>query len=258
MKSQLAADKALLSAAGAKAGTGNAALNSAVASFEPLLFNNMVVVLDGFSRARHEAGIHALRLARSGSRAPRFEFYRDFCQLKVVDEHGEGPNDHAVWMTEEAGPITSSSLLLGGPAHDQPREDLSHFGFCPGAAAPRSMRLPNVAARQAASPGSRRLFPIRWDIAAPQGPRRLCHRVQLWSAAGPGRLIDASGALMAGARHSSDVRFTFRHPADAALERRGEAGAQGVNSRSPFSNRSPISSMADSGIDEWRASMTMG
>jgi len=48
MKSQLAADKALLSAARAKAGTGNAALNSAVASFEPLLFNNLVVVLDGF------------------------------------------------------------------------------------------------------------------------------------------------------------------------------------------------------------------
>jgi len=43
-------------------------------------------------------------------------------------------------------------------------------------------------------------------------------------------------------------------PSHATLERRGEAGAQGVNSRFPF-NRSPISSMADSGIDEWRASI---
>ena len=48
MESQLAAYKTLLTTARAKAGTGNAAFNSAVASFEPLFFNNLVVVLDGF------------------------------------------------------------------------------------------------------------------------------------------------------------------------------------------------------------------
>jgi len=48
MESQLAAYKTLLITARAKAGTGNAAFNSAVASFEPLFFNNLVMVLDGF------------------------------------------------------------------------------------------------------------------------------------------------------------------------------------------------------------------
>ena len=59
-------------------------------------------------------------------------FYRDFCQLTVVDEHGEGPNDHAIWMTEEGRADYVFVLLLGGPAHSQPREDLSHFGFALG------------------------------------------------------------------------------------------------------------------------------
>jgi hypothetical protein len=45
MESQLAAYKTVLTTARAKAGTDNAALNSAIASFEPLFFNNLVLVL---------------------------------------------------------------------------------------------------------------------------------------------------------------------------------------------------------------------
>jgi hypothetical protein len=45
MKSHLAAYKTLLTAARAKAGTGNTAFNSVVTAFEPLFFNNLVVVL---------------------------------------------------------------------------------------------------------------------------------------------------------------------------------------------------------------------
>jgi hypothetical protein len=48
MEAQLTAYQTLLTTARAKAGTGNAAFNSAVAAFEPLFFNNLVVVLDGF------------------------------------------------------------------------------------------------------------------------------------------------------------------------------------------------------------------
>jgi hypothetical protein len=48
LESHLAASKTLLSTARGKTGTGNAAFDSAVACFEPLFFNNLVVVLDGF------------------------------------------------------------------------------------------------------------------------------------------------------------------------------------------------------------------
>lgn len=58
------------------------------------------------------------------------EFYRDYCGLALVQEHGEGPNDHAVWMSvpgsENEFVIV---LLLGGTGHKQPDKDLSHYGF---------------------------------------------------------------------------------------------------------------------------------
>jgi hypothetical protein len=47
MESQLAAYRALRAAAGGKA-AGRAAASSALASFEPLFFNNLVIVLDGY------------------------------------------------------------------------------------------------------------------------------------------------------------------------------------------------------------------
>jgi len=46
MESQLAAYKVLVTTAREK--TSKSAINSAVDSFEPLFFNNLVVVLDGF------------------------------------------------------------------------------------------------------------------------------------------------------------------------------------------------------------------
>lgn len=58
------------------------------------------------------------------------EFYREFCGLEIVREHGEGPNDHAVWMTE-AGRKGNYVivLLLGGLGNNQAKSDLTHFGF---------------------------------------------------------------------------------------------------------------------------------
>src|SRR5262245_60769269 len=60
-------------------------------------------------------------------------FYREFCGLKIVDEHGEGSNDHAIWMTEDGreGQYVFV-LLLGGSGHQQREADLSHFGFAVG------------------------------------------------------------------------------------------------------------------------------
>jgi len=48
MESQLAAYNVLVTTAREKTGTSKSAINSAVDSFEPLFFNNLVVVLDGF------------------------------------------------------------------------------------------------------------------------------------------------------------------------------------------------------------------
>ena len=48
MELQLAAYKGLVTTAREKTGTSKSALNSAVDSFEPLFFNNLVVVLDSF------------------------------------------------------------------------------------------------------------------------------------------------------------------------------------------------------------------
>ena len=60
-------------------------------------------------------------------------FYRDYCGLKAVGEHGEGPNDHAVWMSEDGRETDYVFvLLLGGQGHAQPESDLSHFGFAVG------------------------------------------------------------------------------------------------------------------------------
>ena len=59
--------------------------------------------------------------------------YRDFCGLKAVGEHGEGPNDHAVGMSEDERETDYVFvLLLGGQGHTQPESDLSHFGFAVG------------------------------------------------------------------------------------------------------------------------------
>jgi len=58
------------------------------------------------------------------------EFYRRYCGLIVVHEHGEGPNSHAVWMSEPGREKEYVIvLLLGGKGNRQLEDDLSHFGF---------------------------------------------------------------------------------------------------------------------------------
>jgi catechol 2,3-dioxygenase-like lactoylglutathione lyase family enzyme len=60
-------------------------------------------------------------------------FYREFCGLKIVDEHGEGSNNHAIWMTEDGREKEYVFvLLLGGLGYSQRDADLSHFGFAVG------------------------------------------------------------------------------------------------------------------------------
>ena len=48
MESQLAAYNVLVATPREKTGTSKSAINSTVDSFEPLFFNNLVLILDGF------------------------------------------------------------------------------------------------------------------------------------------------------------------------------------------------------------------
>lgn len=57
------------------------------------------------------------------------DFYRDYCGLEMVREHGKG-DGRAVWM---AGPGEEQSFVLvllgGGPDHAQADGDMTHYGF---------------------------------------------------------------------------------------------------------------------------------
>lgn len=58
------------------------------------------------------------------------EFYEKYCGMKVIHEHGKGPNDHAIWMSEDGRETELVFVfLLGGQGHIQPKGDLTHFGF---------------------------------------------------------------------------------------------------------------------------------
>ena len=56
-------------------------------------------------------------------------FYRSYCGLEVVKEHGEG-SGRAVWL---ASPGEEQNFVLvliaGGPAHAQAEDDMTHYGF---------------------------------------------------------------------------------------------------------------------------------
>lgn len=105
MESQLAAYKTLLTTARAKAGTGNAAFNSAVASFEPLFFNNLVVVLDGFF-------VHRSRTLEGKEGNPLNEF-RMIC-TSLLQNHGVMCTDKTNNMTIKFSPAKSILKLQVG------------------------------------------------------------------------------------------------------------------------------------------------
>lgn len=57
------------------------------------------------------------------------DFYRDYCGLEMVREHGKG-DGRTVWM---ASPGEEQSFVLvllgGGPDHAQADGDMTHYGF---------------------------------------------------------------------------------------------------------------------------------
>jgi len=62
-------------------------------------------------------------------------FYRSYCGLSIVKEHGEGA-DRVVWMADQGeGPRFVLVLLGGGPLRVQDKADMTHYGFAVGSRA---------------------------------------------------------------------------------------------------------------------------
>ena len=56
-------------------------------------------------------------------------FYESYCRLRIVREHGFGP-ERTVWMAHgSSGGEFVLVLLGGGPEHGQVKSDMTHYGF---------------------------------------------------------------------------------------------------------------------------------
>jgi catechol 2,3-dioxygenase-like lactoylglutathione lyase family enzyme len=56
-------------------------------------------------------------------------FYRDYCGLALVKEHGSGEG-RTVWLASPGAEETFVMVLLGGgPEHVQAEGDMTHYGF---------------------------------------------------------------------------------------------------------------------------------
>lgn len=57
-------------------------------------------------------------------------FYRDYCGLEVVREHGASPEERTVWIGEPADPPQFVLVLIqGGKQREQASDDMTHMGF---------------------------------------------------------------------------------------------------------------------------------
>jgi catechol 2,3-dioxygenase-like lactoylglutathione lyase family enzyme len=56
-------------------------------------------------------------------------FYRDYCGLELVKEHGQGEG-RTVWLSSPGEEKNFVLVLLGGgPAREQDKDDMTHYGF---------------------------------------------------------------------------------------------------------------------------------
>jgi catechol 2,3-dioxygenase-like lactoylglutathione lyase family enzyme len=56
-------------------------------------------------------------------------FYRSYCGLEIVKEHGEG-DGRVAWLASPGEEQNFVLVLLGGgSAHDQDQDDMTHYGF---------------------------------------------------------------------------------------------------------------------------------
>jgi catechol 2,3-dioxygenase-like lactoylglutathione lyase family enzyme len=70
-------------------------------------------------------------------------FYRSYCGLEIVKEHGEG-DGRAVWLASPGAEENFVLVLLGGgPERAQDKDDMTHYGF----GVPRREDIDRIAAR---------------------------------------------------------------------------------------------------------------
>lgn len=56
-------------------------------------------------------------------------FYRDYCGMAIVKEHGEG-DSRVVWLATPGAEQSFVLVLLGGgPERTQDKDDMTHYGF---------------------------------------------------------------------------------------------------------------------------------
>jgi catechol 2,3-dioxygenase-like lactoylglutathione lyase family enzyme len=56
-------------------------------------------------------------------------FYRSYCGLEIVKEHGKGES-RVVWLASPGEKENFVLVLLGGgPAQKQDEDDMTHYGF---------------------------------------------------------------------------------------------------------------------------------
>jgi catechol 2,3-dioxygenase-like lactoylglutathione lyase family enzyme len=56
-------------------------------------------------------------------------FYRDYCGLEIVKQHGEGES-RVAWLASPGEEKNFVLVLLGGgPQRSQDKEDMTHYGF---------------------------------------------------------------------------------------------------------------------------------
>jgi lactoylglutathione lyase len=56
-------------------------------------------------------------------------FYRDYCGLEIVKEHGEGES-RVVWLASPGEKENFVLVLLGGgPERSRDKDDMTHYGF---------------------------------------------------------------------------------------------------------------------------------
>jgi lactoylglutathione lyase len=60
---------------------------------------------------------------------PSLAFYRRYCGMMIVKEHGEGAS-RVVWLASPGAEESFVLVLLGGgPKRDQDKDDMTHYGF---------------------------------------------------------------------------------------------------------------------------------
>ena len=121
------------------------------------------------------------------------DFYRSYCGLEIVKQHGEGKG-RVAWLASPGEEDHFVLVLLGGgPAREQDKDDMTHYGF--GVASRDDIdKIAERGRREGLLHWSRATMPADRLSLRRQRPDRLHHRVQPRPAARPASALTASAS----------------------------------------------------------------